>query len=147
MAVGADHGGFKLKEELKKYLDSKGFFYIDLGNTKLDKKDDYPKFALEVARHVKQSGSMGILVCTAGIGMSIAANKVDRVRAAFATNEREARLSREHNHSNVLCISGKLKPAMAKRIVNAWLKAKPLKGKHQRRVNQIRMIEQMNGRL
>jgi len=102
--LGADHGGFELKEHIKKFLDKNNIEYADLGPEQLDNADDYPDFALKVANKVKDPDEKGILVCGSGIGMCMTANKVNGVRAAAAYDENTSKLSREHNNANVLCL-------------------------------------------
>ncbi|MBS1266599.1 MAG: Galactose-6-phosphate isomerase subunit LacA [Candidatus Woesearchaeota archaeon] len=143
VAIGADHGGFRLKKELKDYLSQKDIPFVDLGNLKYDKKDDYPKYALKVAQYVQENNTKGILICKTGIGMCMAANKIDSIRAAVAHSVTDARKSRQHNDANILCLSSDTKPRMAKRIVGIWLKEKAKGGRHKRRVRQIRMMEQI----
>ena len=142
--LGADHAGFKLKEEIKRYLIRLGLKYEDLGNQVFDSKDDYPDFAYKVAKRVaKGKGAQGLLFCGTGQGMARAANKVRGAYATIAWSERTARLDREHSHTNILAISGRLiKPVLAKKMVKIWLNARPSqKAKHLRRVNKIKKIE------
>ena len=142
IALGADHGGFKLKGEIEKYLDKNKIGYIDFGAYKLNKKDDYPDFAEKVAKYVAKNKTKGILFCTNGVGMSIAANKVNGVRAAHVVDIKSAKHSRNDNDANVLCMGiDQVKPAMAKRIVGVWLKQRFGRGRHMRRVNKIERIE------
>jgi len=143
IAIGADHGGFRLKSQISDYLEKKGTKHIDLGNLEYDKGDDYPKYALKVAQYVKQNNTKGILICSSGIGMSIAANKVDGIRAAVVHTVTEARKTRQKNHANIICLSKKTNPTTAKRIVGVFLSEKIQGRRHKRRVRQIRMIEQL----
>lgn len=121
--VASDHGGFELKEELKKYLKKNNIEYKDLGPDNLDNADDYPDFALKVAKKVaKNIDNKGILVCGTGIGMCMTANKIKGIRAALCYDERTAKLSREHNDSNILCLGGRTTHTdKAIEIVNTWL--------------------------
>ncbi|MFH0907116.1 MAG: ribose 5-phosphate isomerase B [bacterium] len=137
--LGADHAGFHLKEELKKYLDELGYEYEDLGNKEPDSQDDYPDFALAVAEKVAKTKGQGILVCATGIGMCITANKVNGVRAAVVWDEFTALQSREHNNTNVLCLAGKvLDLETAKKITAIWLKAEFTgEERHVRRLKKI----------
>lgn len=142
--LGADHAGFKLKEEIKQYLKRRGLKYQDLGNQVYNSTDDYPDFAERVARKVAgQKGARGLLFCGSGQGMALAANKVKGIYAATAWNELTGRLAGQHLQANILALSGWLiKPALAKKIVKAWLSAKPSRQKrHLRRVNKIKKIE------
>ncbi len=138
VAVGADHRGFALKEELKRWLAARGHEVIDFGTMSADRVD-YPDFAFKVADAVaRRRADRGILICSTGIGMSIAANRVRRVRAALAPSVRLARLSREHNDSNVLCLGADfVSLPEARRIVATWLKAEFAGGRHTRRLAKI----------
>src|SRR3989344_4731021 len=128
--IGADHAGYKTKEELRKYLQKKGVKTIDIG-THGEESVDYPDFAEKVAKKVASDrGSFGLLVCGTGIGMSIAANKIKGIRAANPFDAYTARVTREHNNANVICLGGRTyTPSRAKKILEAFLKAKPSKEK------------------
>ncbi|MFH1856190.1 MAG: ribose 5-phosphate isomerase B [Candidatus Omnitrophota bacterium] len=142
IAIGADHGGFELKEKVKEYLNKKGHKVKDYG-THSTESCDYPKIGFEVAKAVSDKKvSRGILVCKTGIGEAIVANKVPGARAAVCPNITCARFSRQHNDVNVL-VFGSLfvKEAEAKKILDVWLETKFEGGRHKRRVNQIREIE------
>lgn len=141
--LGADHAGFDLKERLKRHLERRGFPIADLSPKRVA-KDNYPKVAKQVAKRIAQSSklqapSFGVLVCGTGLGMDIAANRTKKVRAVAVRSVKEAELSREHNHANVLVLgSWVMKPAEAERILDAWLKAKPSTAtRHMRRVKQL----------
>ncbi len=123
--IASDHGGFKLKEKIKNHLVKKGFEIKDFG-THSEDSVDYPIFAKKVSNAVtKDSNSKGILVCGTGIGMSIAANKIKGIRAALCWNEETARLSREHNDTNVLCFGQRiLGEDLVLKIVDVWLNTK-----------------------
>ena len=140
--LASDHAGFNLKEQLKNYLLKTGRKAKDLG-TYCSARCDYPNTAAKLAAEIsKGKSSQGVLVCKSGIGNSIVANKFRGVRAALCYNVRAARLSREHNDSNVLVLgSGFVNAALAKRILKVWLDSKFSGGRHQRRLNQIRKIE------
>jgi ribose 5-phosphate isomerase B len=142
--LGADHAGFKLKEQIKKYLLSQQVKYTDLGNLKLDKEDDYPDFGFKVAKAVtKDNGSKGILICGTSFGVCIVANKVKGIRAVSISNIKDAKLSRQHNDANVLCLSGwNLKLPLAQKIIKVWLNTKfSGMSRHVRRLNKIKLIE------
>ncbi|MAF20424.1 MAG: ribose 5-phosphate isomerase B [Parcubacteria group bacterium] len=141
--LGADHAGWHLKEELKKYLKELGYEYEDLGNQELDSQDDYPDFAVAVAKKVAGTEHQGILVCATGLGMCLAANKVKGVRAAVAWDEFTALQSKEHNNVNILCLAGKvLDVETAKKIVRNWLETEFTGGqRHLRRLNKIKELE------
>jgi len=138
LALGSDHAGFSLKERIRDHLDRQGIKYKDLG-TNSEESTDYPDFARAVADHVANNQSrFGILVCGSGVGMSIAANKVPGIRAAVVTNEQMAKLAREHNDANVLCLGQKFVTAdAATHIVDAFLNANFEGGRHERRVNKF----------
>ena len=142
VALGADHRGFALKEELKRWLAARGHEVVDLGPESADRVD-YPDYAFRVADAVAgRRADRGILICSTGIGMSIAANKVQGVRAALVDSVRLARLSREHNDANVLAMGGRvIAAAYAKEIVTVWLATPFEGGRHVPRVEQIAAIE------
>jgi ribose 5-phosphate isomerase B len=104
--LGADHAGFELKEKIKKWLIRKGIPYGDLGNQELNPNDDYPDYAIKVARRSVREKTLGILFCGSAQGMCIAANKIKGAKAVVPFSIKEARLAREHNDANVLCLSG-----------------------------------------
>lgn len=140
--IASDHAGFILKEKLKIYLIKKGFAVKDLGTDSLD-SCDYPVFAYNLAKLISQGKyQQGILICKTGIGNSIVANKLKGVRAALCYNVKAAKLSREHNDSNVLVLGAAfVDERLAHRILDIWLKTKFKGGRHQRRLNKIREIE------
>jgi len=142
IVVGADHGGYRLKEEIARFLASEGYEVEDVG-TFDEESTDYPDYAVQVARAVVEGrADLGILVCGTGIGMSVAANKVKGVRAALATDGYMARMAREHNDANVLCLGGRvLGVGSALEIVRAFLGARFAGGRHARRVGKIEAIE------
>lgn len=139
--LGADHGGIPLKEHLKAKLAESGVTVEDLG-THGTASTDYPDFAEKVARQVVQTGDRGILVCGSGTGMAISANKVAGVRAANVWDVTSARLSKEHNDVNILCLGSRLIGAdVAWEAVQAWLSAEFQGGRHQNRINKISELE------
>jgi ribose 5-phosphate isomerase B len=143
VALGADHGGFELKEKIRQHLVDRGITVDDLGTNSADAVD-YPDYALAVGEKVAaQRADRGILVCGAGIGMSIAANKVPGIRAANAHSEVEAQLSREHNDANVLALGGRLlDDTGALKIVDRWLNTEfSGDARHVRRIGKIVEIE------
>ncbi len=138
-ALGADHGGFEMKEALKQYLQARGLTVLDFGAKTKEPADDYPDFA-EPAAHAVADGraELGLLCCTSGVGICIVANKVSGVRAGQAENEEDASLMRRHNDCNVLCLSGhKTSIEMAKKILDAFIAGKFEGGRHERRVLKI----------
>ena len=143
IAIASDHGGFQLKEQIKNLLDSMKISYEDLGAHGTDAVD-YPDYATLVAKKV-QAGGRGILCCGTGIGMSISANKFKGVRAALCHDEVTARLSREHNDSNILVLGGRLAytPEEIRSMVEAWVNTSYEGGRHQKRLEKIQILEGM----
>ncbi len=141
--IGADHAGFYLKRELKKYLAELGYEFEDLGNKELDPQDDYPDFALTVGKKVVETEGKGILICATGLGMAIAANKITGIRAAVCWNDFTALQSREHNDTNILCLAGKaLDTETAKKITRVWLETEfSGEERHRRRLGKIGEME------
>ena len=142
IAIGADHAGYRLKETIKSHLIDSGFAVEDVG-TDQDASVDYPDFAAAVGgRVVPGACDRGILVCGTGVGMAMAANKVDGVRAAAAGDLESARLSREHNDANVLALGARITPPdLALAIVRLFLETPFAGGRHQRRVDKIMALE------
>jgi ribose 5-phosphate isomerase B len=147
VAIGADHGGFELKQQLKSHLRDWGYQVLDLGTGSADAVD-YPDFAEAVGNAVAHGDAwLGIVLDSAGIGSSIAANKVPGVRAALCYDRATARNSREHNDANVLTLGAKLiAPEAAREIVALWLSTPFAGGRHQRRVDKIRSIEERSSK-
>ena len=141
--IASDHRGFALKEKLKNYLEQKFFLKVDDLGTHCRDSCDYPLLAYSLAKEISKGRSArGILICNSGIGQSIVANRLTRVRAALCHNVKAARFSRQHNDSNILVLgSGFLNDSQAKRILGVWLNTKFLGGRHKRRLNQITKIE------
>lgn len=142
--VGADHGGFPLKEELKKHLESKQMVCEDVGTFSTDPVD-YPDIALLVGLAVKENPhSLGIIIDGAGVGSCMAANKIPGVRAACCNDLYNARNSREHNHANVLTMGSMvIGSGLMKQIVDLWLATQPGPGRHASRVEKIMRLETM----
>lgn len=143
IVIASDHAGFSLKEKLKPYLQKKGLKIKDLGAYSKE-CCDYPNFAYALAKEVSKGRvKRGILICKSGIGNSIVANKLRGVRAALCYNTKAARLSREHNDSNVLVLgSAFVNERLAKKITGVWLETEFQGGRHKRRLNQIKKIEE-----
>lgn len=142
VAIGCDHHGVALKDELVQELTAAGHELFDVG-TDSDTSVDYPDIAGSVSRRVRDGQSeRGILICGSGIGMSIAANKHDGIRAAVCTDAETAELCRRHNDTNVVCLSGKsVAPNVNKQIVKTWIESPFDGGRHQRRVDKVTEIE------
>ena len=138
-ALGADHGGFELKEILKAYLRERGLSVTDFGAKSPDPADDYPDFALPVANAVAAGqAESGLLICTSGVGVCITANKVAGVRAALISDVETAALCRQHNDVNTICLAGaKTSPELAKKILDAFIGARFEGGRHERRVRKM----------
>jgi len=143
IAIGSDHGGFRLKEALKPILEGFGLQVRDVGVTE-EKPADYPDIALKVAELVaERTAARGVIIDGAGIGSSIAANKVPGVRAALCYDKASARNSREHNDSNVLTLGARLlTESQAEDVLRTWLGTPFAGGRHQARVQKILDIEQ-----
>jgi ribose 5-phosphate isomerase B len=142
VAIGADHGGFPLKQELAKHLTALGYAPVDVGTHSTDTVD-YPDFAVAVARKVAQGEcAFGIMVDGAGIGSSMAANKVPGVRAALCYDLSTARNAREHNDANVLTLgAGLIGTALAKDIVKTFLATRCTEERHRKRVAKIDALD------
>lgn len=143
IGLGADHAGYQLKNIVRSYLQQQGITVRDFG-THTDSPCDYPDFAVMVANSVAQGEcDLGILICGTGVGMCISANKVKGIRAAHAQDPVTARLSRQHNDANVLCMGGRIIGAeMAMDIVNAFLNTSfTNEERHVRRVHKVKMLE------
>jgi ribose 5-phosphate isomerase B len=144
MVVGSDHAGFRAKETIKKYLEGAGYPVEDVG-THSEESVDYPDYAKAVGERVAAGNdSLGVVVCATGIGVSIAANKVEGIRAALAHDSLTARRAREHNDANVIALGGKIvgeDEAIA--IVQEFLGATFAGGRHQRRVDKISEMDRV----
>ena len=142
IAIGADHGGYELKEEIKKWLDVQNIQYKDFGTYDTNSVD-YPDIAEPLAKDVA-SGKFekGILCCGTGIGISIAANKVKGIRAACCSDYFSAKFTRLHNDANVLCMGGRVVgPGLAIEMVDIFLNTEFEGGRHIERINKIKRIE------
>jgi len=142
LLIASDHAGFVLKEKIKAYLQKKAISVKDLGTYSLG-SCDYPVYAYELAKNISLGKfKRGILICKSGVGTSIVANRFPGVRAALCHNLKIAKLSRQHNDSNVLVLGSVfVKADLAKRMVSAWLNTKFLGGRHLRRINLINQID------
>lgn len=142
IALACDHGGLELKEEIKQYLDGRGLAYRDFG-TNSKESCDYTDYAAPAAKAVASGEcTRGILVCTTGIGVSITANKVKGVRCALLSDLMSARLTRQHNDTNMMALgAGVVGTKLALEIVDTWLNTEFEGGRHQRRVDKITALE------
>ncbi|MGC8660657.1 MAG: ribose 5-phosphate isomerase B [Desulfomonilaceae bacterium] len=139
--VGSDHAGFGLKTLIKERLENQGYVVIDVGCLS-EVSCDYPVFAIDLCKAIQKGDApRGILVCGTGIGMSMTANRMKGIRAALCANEYQARMSRAHNDSNVLCLGSRvLGQDLAFSILDVWLKTQFESGRHKRRVDLIESI-------
>jgi ribose 5-phosphate isomerase B len=146
IAIGCDHAGFCLKEEILCYLKNHSLEYKDFGTYSLESVD-YPQFALAVAEAVASGEcDRGILICGTGIGISIAANKVTGIRAALCMNSYMARMTRMHNDSNIIALGGRTMGVdLALDTLETWLSTEFLGGKHQVRLDKLAEIERKYG--
>ncbi|MEA2038081.1 MAG: ribose 5-phosphate isomerase B [Nanoarchaeota archaeon] len=136
--IGSDHAGFKLKEDIKKYLTELKYEIEDLG-TNSEESVDYPLIAQKVAKKVTETKAIGILICGTGIGMSITANRFKGIRAAVCYDELTAKMAKEHNDANILCLGSRTQTAENyKKVIETFLKTKPSEEKkHKRRVGEM----------
>ena len=142
VVVGSDHAGYEMKEFVKKYLTERSIPFFDAGAETLDPQDGYPAFAFKVAQSVA-SGKYprGILMCGTGIGASIAANRVKKVRAALCYSPEMAKMSRLHNNSNILVLGGRTTPTdIAAKIMDAWIETEFEGGRHQKRIDEMDVV-------
>jgi ribose 5-phosphate isomerase B len=146
IALGSDHAGFLLKQDLKAWLTAQGHHVLDFGTDSPDAVD-YPDFAVGVAEAVGAGmAERGVLVCGTGIGMAIAANKVSGVRAAPCADQDAARLSREHNDANILTLGARiLEGTRATAVLETWLATDFAGGRHTRRVAKLMALEERPG--
>ncbi len=145
IAIGSDHGGFKLKEEIKKYLEEMEIEYKDFGCYS-EERTDYPIYGKAVAKAVQNKEcEKGILVCGTGFGMTILANKFKGIRCASCWNEEVAKLLKEHNDANIIALPGRhLTTSQGIAIVRAWLGSQFTGGRHTERLKMIEDIEKEN---
>ena len=145
IAIAADHGGFELKDSMVEYIKSLGNEVVDLGTNSSDSVD-YPDYAKKVCEEIQKGNSdLGILICGTGIGMSLAANKFEGIRAACVSDVYSAKMSRNHNNANVLCIGARvIGDEVAKLIIKTFLENEFEAGRHQRRVDKIMAFEKEN---
>ncbi|MDU2218784.1 ribose 5-phosphate isomerase B [Finegoldia magna] len=148
IAIAADHGGFELKDSMVEYIKSLGNEVVDLGTNSADSVD-YPDYAKKVCEEIQKGNSdLGILICGTGIGMSLAANKFEGIRAACVSDVYSAKMSRNHNNANVLCIGARvIGDEVAKLIIKTFLENEFEAGRHQRRVDKIMAFEKENKEL
>ena len=145
IAVAADHGAYELKEAIKKHLEEKGIEYKDYGCFSKESVD-YPRYAYIAASAVAEGEyDFGIICCTTGLGVSMAANKVKGIRAAVCTNEMLAEMTRRHNNANVICMGQNVvSQELAFRMIDIFLSTEFEGGRHQRRIDLLTDIENGN---
>ena len=145
IAIGCDHGGYKLKEEIKKYLEEIGLEYKDFGSFN-EERTDYPIYAKEVAKAVSENEcEKGILICRSGHGMEIVANKFKNVRAATITGEEDARFAKADDNINLITLGADcLETSEAIRILRTWIATEFKGGRYQERIDMIQEIEKEN---
>lgn len=147
IALGADHGGFNLKDKIARFLSEEGHKTLDYG-TKSPEPCDYPEYAYRVAKAVSDGkADVGILICRSGNGMAMVANKLPNVRAAICFDRNVAVLSRQHNNANILVLGSEHLFDDPEFIVRSWLQSSFEGGRHERRIKQITMIEKKTGML
>lgn len=146
IGLGSDHGGYNLKEEIKKHLQSKGIECIDFGTENGVDSVDYPIYGEKVAKAVvSKDVDYGILCCGTGIGISLAANKVKGIRCAVVSDTFSAKMSKAHNNANMLSVGERvIGKGLALEIVDAWINTEFEGERHLRRVNMLNDIEQNN---
>ncbi len=142
IALGCDHGGYELKEAIKKYITDKGVEVLDCGTHSTDSVD-YPDYGVKVAEAVSQGeADQGILICGTGLGMSYVANKVKGIRCACVSDVFSAEMSKLHNNANVLALGARVVGlGLGLKIVETWLGAEFEGGRHNRRVDMITAVE------
>ncbi len=143
VAVGSDHRGFNAKQLIKAIVSQMGHECVDVGTDNATPVD-YPDLAYLAAKSVSEKrADRAILICATGLGMSIAANKVRGIRAALCHDELSAHIARDHNDTNILCLSGdQIGEVLLRKIVETWMSTEFSGGRHQRRVNKITAIEE-----
>jgi ribose 5-phosphate isomerase B len=147
IGIAADHGGFELKEKLREYLRQGGFEVVDFGAKQMDKDDDYPDYVIPLARAVARgSVERGVAVCGSGVGASVAANKIEGVRAAVITDVFSAHQGVEDDDMNIICLGGRVvAEELAKDLVKAFLSANYVPNvRHKRRLDKVRELEKHN---
>ena len=144
IAIACDHGGYALKEEVKKHLLEQGYEVRDFGTNSLD-SCDYPDYAAPAAQAVADGTcEKGIVICTTGIGVSIVANKIHGIRCALCSDILSAEMTRRHNDTNMLAMgAGSVGKNLALAIVDKWLTTEFEGGRHQRRIDKIMALEQL----
>lgn len=146
IAVASDHVGVALKQVVAAHLADRGHVVFDLGADGTEGPVDWPDYGAAIGREVAHGDAdLGVAICGTGVGISIAANKIVGVRAAHVQDETTARLAREHNHANVLCLGARIiGDAVAIGAVDAWLDATPAPGRHEARLAKLAALDDLN---
>lgn len=139
--IGSDHTGIELKKNIIKYLSDKKIEIEDVTNFENQDGDDYPDIGYIVCKNVLEKGAQGIAICGTGIGISIACNKVNGIRAALCTDKYMAHMTRQHNNANVLCLGARLDTNNVFEIIDEFINTDFEGGRHQRRIDKITEIE------
>ena len=141
IAIGADHAGYELKGEISDYINGKGFEVVDFG-THSNESIDYPDVAYNTAKSVSdEETAEGILICGTGIGMSMVANRLPGVRAAVCSSTETAKLAKQHNHANILCLGARMdRSDSIEDILDSWFASEIEHGRHDRRVEKIHKL-------
>ncbi len=141
IVIGSDHTGIELKKRIISYLKQKNIDVIDVTNFEDQTGDDYPDIGYIVCKNVLDKNCLGIAICGTGIGISIACNKVNGIRASVCTDKYMAQMTRQDNDANVLCLGARLENVEIEEIVDAFISTKFAGGRHQRRLDKIKKIE------
>lgn len=142
VVIGSDHTGIELKKDIIKFLQEKNIEVLDVTNFEDQSGDDYPDIANIVCKNVLEKECLGIAICGTGIGISIACNKVNGIRASVCTDKYMAQMTRMDNNANVLCLGARLEVANKFEIVEEFINTEFAGGRHQRRVDKITQIEE-----
>ncbi len=141
IVIGSDHTGIELKKRIISYLKQKNIDVIDVTNFEDQTGDDYPDIGYIVCKNVLAKNCLGIAICGTGIGISIACNKVNGIRASVCTDKYMAQMTRQDNDANVLCLGSRLKNVEIENVVDTFISTEFAGGRHQRRLDKIKKIE------
>lgn len=141
IVIGSDHTGIELKKRIISYLKQKNIDVIDVTNFEDQTGDDYPDIGYIVCKNVLAKNCLGIAICGTGIGISIACNKVNGIRASVCTDKYMAQMTRQDNDANVLCLGSRLKNVEIENVVDTFISTEFVGGRHQRRLDKIKKIE------
>ena len=141
IVIGSDHTGIELKKRIISYLKQKNVDVIDVTNFEDQTGDDYPDIGYIVSKNVLDKNCLGIAICGTGIGISIACNKVNGIRASVCTDKYMAQMTRQDNDANVLCLGSRLKNVEIENVVDTFISTEFAGGRHQRRLDKIKKIE------